>query len=68
MKIIQTLHKLKITSVPKVAFFMHHRNRVLLINVRGHRKHFLPEMVWKKKIKVIFIKIFVLMKLEKVCM
>lgn len=53
MKIIQTLHKLKITSVPKVAFFMHHRNRVLLSNVRGHRKHFLPEMVWKK-IKVIF--------------
>lgn len=27
---------------------MHHRNRVLLINVRGHRKHFLAEMVWEK--------------------
>lgn len=47
---------------------MHHRNRVLLINVRGHRKHFLPEMVWKKKMRVIFINIFILMKLEKACM
>lgn len=27
---------------------MHYRNRVLLTNVRGHRKHFLTEMVWKK--------------------
>lgn len=46
---------------------MHHRNRVLLINIRGHRKHFLAEMVWKKKMKVIFIKTFIFMKLEKVC-
>lgn len=48
MKIIQTLHKLKITLVLKMAFFMHHRNRVFLINVRGHRKHFVADMVWKK--------------------
>lgn len=27
---------------------MHHRNRVFLINVRGHRKHFVADMVWKK--------------------
>lgn len=45
---------------------MHHRNGVLLINVRGHRKHFLAEIVWKN-MKVIFIKIFILMKLEEVC-
>lgn len=46
---------------------MHPRKRVLLTNVRGQRKHFLAEIVWKK-MKVIFIKIFILMKLEKVSM
>lgn len=67
MKIIQTLHKLKITLVLKMAFFMHHRNRVLLINIRGHIKNFLAEIVWKK-MNIIFIKTFILKKLEKVCM
>lgn len=67
MKIIQTLHKLIITLVLNVAFFfMHHKNRILLINYERRQKTF-PASDDLEKTGSHFIKTFMLVKQEKVC-